>query len=107
MKETLEPRLPPVTLAFEDSKYSEVKLTPGANLSEVLNIQNSPILFGCRTGICGTCLIEVVAEASPGLHSRTVNEREFFEAMAPDRSNLRLACQVHIDVNARIKKVEL
>ncbi|MBC6436085.1 2Fe-2S iron-sulfur cluster binding domain-containing protein, partial [Nostoc sp. HG1] len=36
-----------------------MSLIPHQNLSEHLTIQNSPVLFGCRTGICGTCLVEV------------------------------------------------
>lgn len=37
-----------------------VELEEESLLSEHLNIQNSPILFGCRIGICGTCSIEIL-----------------------------------------------
>ncbi len=41
---------------FEGDSHAPVLLPEGEALSHALTIQNSPVLFGCRTGICGTDL---------------------------------------------------
>ena len=91
---------------FANSDKAAVYLKEGDCLSEKLTIQNSPILFGCRIGICGTCAVEVVKEDQP-LHPRTYDETEFLGTMAPGRNNVRLACQIHINTNITIKKTEI
>lgn len=91
---------------FEGSEKPPVDLKEGDCLSEKLTIHNSPILFGCRIGICGTCAIEVVSSDSP-LPPRSHDEVEFLGAMAPGRDNVRLACQIHINTNVKIRKTEI
>lgn len=93
-------------IEFIDSDKVPVELKEGDNLSEKLTIHNSPILFGCRIGICGTCAIEVLEESTP-LHARTHDEKEFLEAMAPGRNNVRLACQININTNLKIRKTDV
>lgn len=93
-------------IEFEGSDKAPVELKEGDCLSEKLTIHNSPILFGCRIGICGTCAIEVLSQDAP-LPEMTYDEKEFLGAMAPDRKNVRLACQIHINTNIRIKKTEV
>ena len=90
-------------LEFEDSENEPVTLNDGDNLSEKLTIQNSPILFGCRIGICGTCAIEVLHSDSE-LQPRTHDENEFLGTMAPEREEVRLACQIRINTNMKIRK---
>ena len=46
-------------IEFPNTRYKPVSLPAGAKLSEELTIINSPVLFGCRTGICGTCLVQI------------------------------------------------
>ncbi len=91
---------------FEDSDKQPVELQAGDNLSEKLTIHNSPILFGCRIGICGTCAVEVLGSDAP-LHPRTHDEIEFLGTMAPGRDNVRLACQIDINTNLKIRKTEI
>jgi ferredoxin len=93
-------------VAFEGCDMQPVVLKSGSLLSEHLTIQNSPILFGCRIGICGTCSIEV-SDTSPEMPPRTHEEQEFLETLAPDRPNYRLACQIRINSDLKIKKVEI
>lgn len=93
-------------IEFSNSDKPPVELKEGDNLSEKLTIHNSPILFGCRIGICGTCAIELLEQSSP-LHERTHDEKEFLGAMAPGRDNVRLACQININTNIKIKKTEI
>ena len=59
-----------VEVAFPGSSHGAVRLNKGDNLSEQLTVQNSPVLFGCRTGICATCLSEVEGVQSSELASR-------------------------------------
>ena len=93
-------------IEFAESDKPSVELNEGDNLSEKLTIHNSPILFGCRIGICGTCAVEVLHEDKP-LHERTYDEKEFLGTMAPGRDSVRLACQIKINTNIKIKKTEI
>ena len=93
-------------IEFPDSDKAPIELKEGDCLSEKLTIHNSPILFGCRIGICGTCAVEVVHQDQP-LHPRTHDENEFLGALAPGRDEVRLACQIHINTNIKIKKTEV
>ncbi len=87
---------------FEDSSFPPVKVPEGDNLSEHLHACNSTILFGCRSGICGTCLIEVV-DGNVAPPSR--EEREALVVYAPGNSRARLACQLIACGELTIKKV--
>lgn len=93
-------------IEFDGSDKPPVNLNQGDNLSEKLTIQNSPILFGCRIGICGTCAVEVINSDSP-LPPRSHDEVEFLGVMAPGRDNVRLACQININSNLKIRKTEI
>jgi ferredoxin len=90
-----------VKVSFDSSHHAPVDLNAGENLSEILTIQNSPVLFGCRTGICGTCLIEV--ESKDDLPPPQEDERELLEMIAPENPKARLACQVELKSDIRIR----
>ncbi len=62
-------------------------------LSFHLDAENSPILFGCRTGICATCLSDVVDGEVPPADQ---DELEILELHAPDQPRARLACQLKL-----------
>ncbi len=93
-------------LEFPESGKPTIELDEGDCLSEVLTVQNSPILFGCRIGICGTCAIEV-EDVGGTLHPRTENEHEFLDTLAPGNKTVRLACQIHIDSHLKVKKARI
>lgn len=92
-------------ISFTDPNFVPVELPDGAPLAEHLTIQNSPILFGCRTGICGTCLVSVT-DLSFDLEGPTPEEREVLEMIAPDDHHLRLACQLKMKGNGRLTREE-
>lgn len=94
-------------IRFDESEKPPVRLASGQNLSEHLTVENSPILFGCRTGICGTCAIEVIATDGGALPPRTRDEEELLSVLAPDRPACRLACQLRLQANMKIRKVNL
>lgn len=70
--------------------HAPIELPDLAELSRELTALNSPVLFGCRTGICGTCLCEVRGDVEPA----SKDERELLDFIAPERPKARLACQV-------------
>jgi ferredoxin len=77
---------------FPDTDYPSLTLTPHQPLAEQLTVQNSPVLFGCRTGICGTCLVTVIGDLPPP----NVAEQEMLDLLAPGNPHARLACQVDV-----------
>jgi ferredoxin len=95
-------------VSFPGTRFRPVELGEGAELSENLTVQNSPIMFGCRTGICGTCLIKVthVSSLNP-LHERSANEKEYLEELFPHETHYRLACQIKINANIHIEKEKI
>jgi len=93
------------TITFPETDHAPATLPEGANLSENLTIINSPMLFGCRSGICGTCLIHV-EEGYERLIPPAEQEREALEIYAPGNHMARLACQVSLVADISLKKIE-
>ena len=75
----------------------------GESLSESLDVMNAPILFGCRTGICATCLVRVISghEALPAVSEE---ESEVLE-LETDDPDCRLACQLHLSGDVTLEYV--
>jgi ferredoxin len=92
-------------IRFPSTAHSPVSLHDGANLAEQLTIINSPVLFGCRTGICGTCLIEV-EEGFENLSPADESEKEALECYAPGNARARLACQINLNCDIALKKID-
>ncbi len=90
------------TVSFPETKNPPISLIPHENLSEHLTIQNSPVLFGCRTGICGTCLVEVIGN----IPSPRLDEQEILDMLASDSVNARLACQLSLTDDIEIRKLK-
>ena len=79
--------------------YPPSEVSEGKSLAIELDASRSPLLFGCRTGVCGTCLVEV-QEGIEGLPPPTAEEKELLEVLT-DHPRARLACQ--LEVRARLK----
>lgn len=92
-------------IKFPETKHSPARLTEGATLSTELTVLNSPLLFGCRTGICGTCLVQVES-GSEHLAPAEGEELEALEVYAPGNAKARLACQIFLDNDIALKKIE-
>lgn len=80
-------------LDFSEGQHLEVE--EGKVLSRVLDVTNSPVLFGCRTGICATCMVRVV-EGMDNLPSIQPEEFEVLEVYLDEPEGCRLACQLHL-----------
>ena len=89
------------TISFPETNYPPLILPPHQNLSEHLTIQNSPVFFGCRTGICGTCLVEVIGD----IPAAKADEQEMLDTLVPNVLNARLACQIDLTNNVEISKI--
>ncbi|MBW4618169.1 MAG: (2Fe-2S)-binding protein [Cyanosarcina radialis HA8281-LM2] len=85
-------------VSFPETDYPPLTLPQHQNLSECLTIQNSPVLFGCRTGICGTCLVAIEGNIPPA----SEEEKEILEAIAPGSDRVRLACQIDLTNDIKI-----
>lgn len=85
-------------VGFPGTDYQTLTLEKYSNLSEYLTVQNSPVLFGCRTGICGTCLVVIDGDIPPP----SEEEKELLEALAPENYRARLACQLHLTSDIEI-----
>jgi ferredoxin len=79
-------------IQFSEIKYPPIDIEENQNLSEHLRIENSPVLFGCRTGICGTCLVIIEGDILPA----SEEEQELLEVLAPENPKARLACQIQL-----------
>jgi ferredoxin len=86
-------------ISFQKTNYKPITLEKHQKLSEHLTVQNSPVLFGCRTGICGTCLVTIKGDIPPPREE----EREILEILAPGNQQVRLACQVDLTNDIEIK----
>ena len=94
--------VPLCKVEFPDSNYDAVVVSQHQNLAEILTVQNSPILFGCRTGICGSCLVTLEGNIPPPNDA----EKEVLEILAPGHSKARLACQVDVTNDIAIAPLE-
>jgi len=75
-----------------DKKTIEVE--QNASMIDVCENIDTSILFGCRDGACGACMIRVI-ENPHNLSAMEEHERDFLETMAA-RDDERLACQCRV-----------
>lgn len=89
---------PVYVISFPETNYPPITLEAGQSISQHLNITNSPVLFGCRTGICGTCLVRVKGNIPPP----SKEEQEVLDILAPAEPKARLACQIELTSDLEI-----
>jgi ferredoxin len=94
-----------VCIEFPGTTFPPQELPVRACLPLYLTVQNSPLLFGCRSGLCGTCLIEVEAETG-ATEPPAADEREALEIYAPGNPRARLACQLVPLGALRVRKID-
>lgn len=80
--------MPKVTVTT-DNLTIEVK--EGYPLIDMCEDHDTSILFGCRDGACGACMVRV-KEGMNNLSPMEEDERDFLETMAAEDDE-RLACQ--------------
>lgn len=78
-----------------------IQVSNNAAIIDVCENEDTSILFGCRDGACGACLIRVL-ENPQNLSPMDEQERDFLETMAA-RENERLACQCRVSGDVTIE----
>lgn len=87
------------------TEHEPVSLPEDAGLSEHLTVTNSPVLFGCRTGICGTCLSAVKPLGEAALEPPEPEEEELLALIAPRNPQARLICQLKLRCDVQIEPI--
>jgi ferredoxin len=83
--------MPKVTITT-DHKTIDVPLNYA--LIDMCEDHDTSILFGCRDGACGACMVRVT-QGAENLSAMKDDERDFLETMAAEPSE-RLACQCKV-----------
>ena len=96
--------MPEVKVSFGSTCREPVRLERASNLSEHLTVDNSPLLFGCRTGICGTCLITVNTGALPPPKEE---EKTLLDILCPGNEQARLACQLELTADIDVEPLKV
>lgn len=91
---------------FPGTRFEALELPHLARLPLHLTVENSPVLFGCRSGLCGSCLVEVEAVGPQALEPPEDLEAETLGLYAPGNPKARLACQLVLSTNVRIVKID-
>lgn len=83
--------------------YAASEVKEGKSLAIELDASSSPLLFGCRTGVCGTCLVEV-QQGYESLPPPDADEQELLEVLT-DHPRARLACQLDVRCGIQLKPI--
>lgn len=83
-----------------------VRLPAGKNLADALTAANSPVVFGCRSGICGTCLSRATVKAGV-LPPPDQDELDVLEILCPNEPKARLACRIKLGADLVIEPIKL
>lgn len=82
---------------------TEILLPAGSPLTEVeYETEQRLIPFGCRSGSCGACVIEVL-EGLTSLGEPDHDELDFLEDLGRTGGNHRLACQCRLRGDATVR----
>ncbi|WP_435279879.1 2Fe-2S iron-sulfur cluster-binding protein [Streptomyces sp. 1222.5] len=72
----------------------EAHAVPGSRLLNVSTEHNLPVVFGCKAGRCGSCLVQVLAGSS-NLSAPTARESRILDVLDSE-PDWRLACQCFV-----------
>lgn len=82
----------PILTIKTDKKTLDVPMNSA--IIDVCEDHDTSILFGCRDGACGACMVRVL-ENPQHLSPMEEHEKDFLETMAA-RDDERLACQCRV-----------
>ncbi len=77
-----------------------VEAPPGTPLQRIADAAGADITFGCRTGSCGTCRVQVT-EGLSQCSEMGPEERDFLNGLGAP-ADQRLACQVSVQGDVSI-----
>ena len=93
--------MPKVTITTDDLT---IDVENGYQLIEMCEDHDTSILFGCRDGACGACMVKVL-EGKEHISPMENDEKDFLETMAAEE-NERLACQSKVYGDVKIEVSE-
>jgi ferredoxin len=88
---------------IEFTNGDKITVEENINLSESMDVTNSPILFGCRTGICATCIVKVI-EGFDNLSPASDDEKEVLDIFDKGE-NTRLACKLQLTGDIKLEYI--
>jgi ferredoxin len=83
--------MPKVTITTDNKT---IDVVDGYPLIDMCEDHDTSILFGCRDGACGACMVKVI-QGSDKISPMKDDEKDFLETMAAE-PNERLACQCKV-----------
>lgn len=89
-------------ILFPNTAFADLRLPAHTPLSQHLDPSNSPVLFGCRAGLCGTCICRVRVVSGVLARPRT-EEAEALDVYADGEPGMRLACQLDLTADIAIE----
>lgn len=90
-----------VAVHFPGTRFASVQVPEGAELARFLDVHNAPVLFGCRTGVCGTCAAVVAGDTAPV----SDDEREVLDIEWEGVAGARLVCQLRPRADLTVLRV--
>lgn len=93
--------MPKVTVTTDNKT---IDVPDGYAMIDMCEDHDTSILFGCRDGACGACMIRVL-EGSAHLSPMKDDERDFLETMAAEADE-RLACQCKVYGDVKVEVSE-
>ncbi|MBI2603457.1 MAG: (2Fe-2S)-binding protein [Deltaproteobacteria bacterium] len=83
--------MPKVYITTDDKT---IEMGDGQALIDMCEEHDTSILFGCRDGACGACMIKI-RKGAENISKMEDSERDFLETMAAEE-NERLGCQCKV-----------
>lgn len=93
--------MPKVTITTDDMT---IDVNDGYKLIDLCEEHDTSILFGCRDGACGACMVKVKSGAEH-LSPMGDDEKDFLETMAAEPDE-RLACQCVVNGDVTLEVSE-
>lgn len=91
--------MPKVTFITDDNL--EIEVSKGTSMQDAAEEALASLPFGCRSGSCGTCRLNVI-EGMENLNPMTDREKDLFENLTEVDSQERLGCQIEINGDVKI-----
>ncbi|MCY4381247.1 MAG: 2Fe-2S iron-sulfur cluster-binding protein [Proteobacteria bacterium] len=81
-----------------------VDVEDGYKMIDMCDEYDTSILFGCRDGACGACMVQV-DKGHENLSPMEEDEKDFLETMnAHENERLACQCQVHGDITLTVSE---
>lgn len=95
-----------VRLSFPSGAHPPIEVPRGTPLADALDRPEAPVFFGCKSGNCGTCLVEVDEAALATLPPPSDEEKDWLETLAPGNPRARLACQLKAECDLALRALD-